>query len=445
MRSAAELGKTLGVLAALWLILGVIGWAAGAFPLDASVPDDESVDAATAEDAGVEAASDAFVELAAADDAWVDEPDAGRTETLSIARVCPSPTTPVWALGDLVGDARDEIVVGCEGGIDVIAWPTGGAPTRIAHVTPSRSATLLDAAIGDVDGDDRNDLVLSLDVGLVVVPRDASGGFGAPRTLAPSRNGALALGALDATPGLDVAVVHGGDPRAEIWTYRGGPTPQRMDTAPAPVETSALAILDLDVDGHLDVVAVGAQQILLAFGDSRASITRTRSLTPGGRGVITLDVDADGALEVVVEREGGACVIDPSPAVADTGDCAPLGDDAHRLDASARSLRASAEGLVAVRHPDVIAWTPASGTSTLATLATTQFGVHRVSREGTSLLLLGSSERPIDPSSPEAPAARMLELARATEGSLLTEGEERTDVVDAPLVLQITLPDPDAP
>jgi hypothetical protein len=439
MRSAAELGKTLGVLVALWLILGVIGWAAGAFPLVGGEPTDDDADAfAAIDDAGVASEDDASAERVEADDAWVDEPDAGRSEALSIASVCTAPPTPTWAIGDLVGDARAEIVVGCASGIDVLAWPVGAAPTRIAHAAPSRAATLIDAMIGDVDGDSASDLVLALDIGLVLVPRDASGGFGTPRTLAPSRNGALALGALDTTPGLDVAVVHGADPRAELWLYRGGPTPVRTDTTPAPVGTAALVVIDLDVDGHLDLVAVGAQQILLAFGDSRAQIARTRSLTPGGRGAVVIDVDGDAAPEIVVERDGGACVLDPSPTLADAGECTPLPS----IDASARSLTAAGDALLGVRHPDVVAW-HAGETRTIATLATTRFGLHRVTRDPEGLVLLGSSETA--PTSPDAVATRTIELARASEGSLLTEREERTDVVDAPLVLTIALPDPDAP
>jgi hypothetical protein len=430
VRSFAELGKTLAVLLALWGILGAIGYFAGAFPSVDPRTDDLDAGLAASEDAGV--AEDAAQDPGEPD-AWIEaEDDTGRVEALESARVCAAPSDIAWALGDLAGDAGEEIVIGCSDRVDIVALPEVGMPARIARIVPTRATMLQSAAIGDVDADQRNDLVLAMEVGLFVVPRDGSGGLAAARALAPARHGALALGELDATAGLDIAVVHGADPRAELWLFHGGPTPVRAGTAPAPLETVALAVVDLDIDGHLDVVAVGAQQILLAFGDSRAGIARTRSLTPGGRGASVLDTDGDGVAEVLVERDGAACVLDPAPALADVGDCTPLPS----LDATARSWRVVADGLVAIRHPDLVAWTPA-GTSTLATLATTRFGVHRVTRDARGLVLLGSSV--------DEAGLREIELARAPLDVALGDANGRTDVVDAPLVLALTLPDPDAP
>jgi hypothetical protein len=430
VRSFAELGKTLAVLLALWLILGAIGYFAGAFLTPGAPSEDTDAGLVATEDAG--ALEDAAAEPVEEPDAWVEPDDAGRVEAIEAVRVCAASSEIAWALGDLAGDAGEEAVVGCADRVDVIAVPAVGLPARIARLVPARATTLRAAAIGDLDADQRNDLVLAMELGLFVVPRDASGGLASARALAPGRHGALALGELDAAPGLDVAVVHGADPRAELWLFRGGPTPVRAGTAPAPVDTSALAVLDLDVDGHLDVIAVGAQQILLAFGDSRAGIARTRSLTPGGRGAAVIDVDGDGAAELIVERDGGACVLDPGPSLADTGECSALPS----LDPAARAWRVAGESLVAVRHPDLVAWTPA-GTSTLATLTTTRFGVHRVTRDAHGLLLLGSSL--------DAGGVREIELARAPLEVALGDDDAREDLADAPLVLALTLPDPDAP
>ena len=430
MRWFAELGKTSAVLLVLWAILGVIGYFGGAFPNEAAGGSAQVDDAGPSPLEDAWAGEDAF--MAGEPDAWVEPEDAGTLEALRSFRACTAPSEIHWALGDLAGDAEDELVLGCADRVEVVALPVAGVPARIARLVPSRAATLRGAAIGDVDADQRNDLVLAMELGLFVVPRDATGGLGAARALAPGRHGAVALGDLDATAGLDVAVVHGNDPRAELWLFHGGPTPLRGGTAPAPVEVAALAVIDLDVDGHLDVVAVGAQQVLLAFGDSRAGIARTRSLTPGGAGAVVLDVDGDGAAEVVIERDGGACVLDPAPALAETADCGALPS----LDPAARSLQAANEGLIAVRHPDVISWTP-SGTTTSATLGTTRFGLHRVARDAHGLVLLGSS---VDDT-----GARQIQLARAPLGVALRDDEGRTDVVDAPLVLEVVLPDPDAP
>ena len=115
--------------------------------------------------------------------------------------------------------------------------------------------------------------------------------------------------------------------------------------------------------------------------------------------------------------------------LAETADCGALPS----LDPAARSLQAANEGLIAVRHPDVISWTP-SGTTTSATLGTTRFGLHRVARDAHGLVLLGSS---VDDT-----GARQIQLARAPLGVALRDDEGRTDVVDAPLVLEVVLPDP---
>jgi hypothetical protein len=430
VRSFAELGKTAGVLLALWVILAAVGYFGGAFPLAATPDVDPETDAGAARFEDVGAGEDAAPE--AEPDAWIAEDDAGRVEALDEIGVCAAPSEIAWALGDLAGDAAEEVVIGCADRVDVVAMPDAGVPARIARLVPARATSLRAAAIGDVDADERNDLVLAMELGLFWVPRESSGGLGAARALAPGRHGALALGELDAAPGLDVAVVHGADPRAELWLFHGGPTPLRGGTAPAPVETSALLVVDLDVDGHLDVIAVGAQQVLLAFGDSRAGIARTRSLTPGGGGAVLFDVDGDGAAEVVIERENGACVLDPSPALAEAGECTALPS----LDPTARSWRVASDGLVAIRHPDLVAWT-AAGTTTLATLTTSRFGVHRVARDGRGLVLLGSF---VDDA-----GARQIELACGRLDVALTDDEGRIDLADAPLVLELALPDPDAP
>lgn len=424
-----EFGKTLAVLLALWGALAAIGYFGGAFPMETGVSSTRrDDDAGVAADAGVAGDAPAEGELP---DAWVEPEDAGRVAALDVFGVCAAPDEVRWTLGDLFGDSAHELVVGCAGDVQLLAMSPQHPPTRVARFVPSEAASLRDAAIGDMDGDDRQDLALAMDSGLFLVSRDASGGFASARVLAPGRHGVLALGELDAAEGLDLAVIHGADPRAEIWLFHGGPTPLRGGTAPAPVETAALAVLDLDLDGHLDVLAVGPHQILLAFGDSRAGIARTRSMTPGGRSAVVL-ADANGRPFVVVERDGGACALQPTPGMDEAGECAPLPS----LHPDARLLRASGEGLVGVRHPDVVGWT-AAGTGTLATLSTTRFGLHRVLRGDGELVMLGSRV--------DASGARAIELARAPLYAALRDDEEPAEIEDAPLVLEVALPDPNAP
>ncbi len=434
VRTVAELGKTLGVLAGLWAILGVVGWAAGAFPQGSGSPrgSDEPLDAGLAQDAGVDGGHDTSDAAPEPIDAAV-EPAAPTAESTPRIALCAAPGDVVWELGDLVGSADEEIVVACESTIQLLAWGvTEEVPVLIARVSLRPGTHVRDLAIGDVDADQRPDLVVSLDDGLYLLPRDASGGFAPPRTLAPGQNGALVLAPFDADPGLDLAVVHGAEPRPELWIYRGGPSPVRASTFPAPVATSALAALDLDVDGHLDVVAIGSEQILLAFGDSRASAARSRSLTPGGRGGVALvDVDAVGALDLVIEAEGGPCVLSPGPEMAEDALCTTLA----ALDADVRSLRAAAAGIIGIHHPEIVRWT-AAGSSVAATVATESFGAHRAALVAGAVVVLGSLRL--------EDGARELQILRAPTGTRIGDGERR-EVNAAPLVLELTLPDPDAP
>lgn len=425
MRSFAELSKTLGVLVALWAVLAAVGVVTGAFPTDAAPRTGAEDDAATATDGGVLAPEDAATEIAE-DDAWTPEDDAGRLSQLALFAVCAAGDDVVWTLGDLAGDAVDELVVGCADHVEVLAW-AGDRPSRIARFVPSLPARARGLAVGDVDADGRADLVLASDQGLFLVLRDEHGGFGTARVLAPSTNGAVALGELDASPGLDLAVVHGQDPRAELWIYHGGPTPQRASSTPAPLRSNALAVLDLDVDGHLDVVAAGAEQVLLAFGDSRAGVARTRSLTPGARGLALLRGQS-----LILERDDAPGVLAPSPALAEAAEHAP----APGLDPAVRALAATSDGLLGARHPDLVRW-DGEALHVIATLATTRFGVHRLAQDARGLVLLGSME--------DAPGTRTIVIARAPTDARLGDDEGRTDVVDAPLVLEVSLPDPDAP
>jgi hypothetical protein len=434
VRSLSELAKTGGVLLAMWLVLGLVGWLGGAFPTSTTSP--APVDAPGSEDAGAPP-PDAAAALDAGPppDAWAPPsveappPPAGPPTTV----LCDAPDEVLWGRGALAGDARAELVVGCAEGPEVFGF-VGDALVRIARLRPVRPTPLRAARFADVDGDGQPDVVLAFGEGLFWVPRDAAGGLAEPRVLAPSRHGALATASMDATPGEEIAVIHGDAPRPELWLFRGGPAPVRTASVPAPLDTSAIAIVDLDVDGHLDVVAVGAQQILVAFGDSRGELPRTRSLAPGGRGLVVRTGEPS---ELVVERADGACALVAAPAQADGGTCTPL----EGATSDVRGLATVGDRLVGWRHPDLVTRGPSGGWEVAGTLATTTFGVHAFALDPHDaeqrVWLLGSATRD---------GRRTLEtLALPLDAPFTLHDGPTQGVADGPLPLAIALPDPNSP
>lgn len=429
VRSAVEFAKTLLVLAALWGLALGIGWAAGALPTERPTPSttDASVDvsdAAVELDAGTPDAVDAFV-----------EPVPRGTPRLRHS-LCTAASEIVATWGDVTGDDADELAIVCADGVRVFAW-VDAVPTLIATVVLATPTQLVRGiAIGDVDDDTRADLVIAADPGLYVLFRSADGGFAPPRVLAPSANHAVALGALDASSGLDVAAVHGPLDRPEVWAFHGGSAPVRSGTAPAPLGARGLACVDLDVDGHIDVIASGPAQTALLFGDSRGAFPRTRSIATGARAIARLGT----VLHLESEHD---CELRAAPEQASDGECLPSA----ALPPSASDVAERGGRVLAWAHPQLLAL-PSDPTASpdvaasrvVGSLATSAFGVHRIAWLDDAHAVLVGTE-------PESDGRRLetvvVELAGLTPAEW-TDG----DVVDAPrapLVLSVQLPDSNTP
>lgn len=435
MRPAVEFLKTVGVLVALWGLLASIAWFGGALPstqfpsvLDAAAPQDtfEGADASAIADA---AADDDAPDAATPPEQPPDAPERSIVEAVEIASLCAAPAEVVWAVGDLVPSPGEELVVACQAVAEVVAWPAdASAPMRIARLRFLPGTRIRGLAVGDVDADGRADVVVATGEALQWVAREPTGGFSSGRTLGRGSFGPVVLADFDAAPGKDIAVVRGEGPRPELWVMRGGPTPVRSAVVPAPLEARALVASDVDTDGHADVIVAGQRQILLAFGDSTGSLPRARSLARGARDAARL---GETSAVVLTTGDDAGCLIEPSPALASDGSCRDLPELTN-----VRDLLSDREGAVGVRSPAVVALGTDGALAPLATLATTRFGAHRATRLDAHVLVLGSFAR--------EDGSRQLALARAPIGATFEEGA-LVEVRDAPLVLEVALPDPEAP
>ncbi|MCS6798406.1 MAG: FG-GAP-like repeat-containing protein [Myxococcota bacterium] len=387
--------RSLGILLAVWGTLAAIGWLAGALPparggrqvTPANVaPADSRAQRAVREsrparreDVGASESAATRVETApsAVEPRPTPGPHGERTESPTPAAVPPEPDEPsgsreapverlarwsacaergtavVLALGSVIGDARPEILVGCEGRLEVLVLettlrgPQGGAPIRVAtfHAGPrDGSARLLPGrpAVGDVDGDGLADLVVAFAEvgpdsgqlspspsppsrrwsgtpsrgGLWLLRRAESGAFEEPRALALAGFIAAHVAPMDSRGGLDVVALGTSSPRlrrqAELTVLTGGASPVRVATVRGSHDTADVALVDLDRDGRRDLVLAlrdeSAVRLHTATEAGFASSAHAVALA-GARRLLPADVDGDGVEEVLALGESGLAVV----------------------------------------------------------------------------------------------------------------------------------------
>jgi hypothetical protein len=224
-------------------------------------------------------------------------------------------------LGDVDGDGvADLVVVGDGLGVAVGERDGGFGPQQQRDLAPvlGASAPVVGGALGEFDGDDGDELVVAAGdearTALFLVDRAADGELSA-REFAALPRGELQLHAIDLAHdgALDLVALGGGEAPV-VFAFagdgRGGFTP--LPAASLAVDGPILAprLLDLDGDGALDVVARGEQGLLAFAGDAGGAFAPGRVVTPLAVDVVALgDLDRDRRTDLLALTDDGRLVV----------------------------------------------------------------------------------------------------------------------------------------
>lgn len=298
--------RTLLVLALALGALVAVAWLAGELPArDAVVARHRAEEARRAEahERAARAAREAARREEAAD-AGVDAAvvEAPRTPR---HRICDDANAAGLMRTRLDARGRELLAVSCGDRLTVLGF-VDATPLAVAELSPvaanqtapvRRYTLVADDVTGDgvldwVVGTTRSVDVSSPAVGsLHLVPGDARGGLGEPQLLAPLAVAGIDVGRADDDEVLDLVVLHRPDTvgaRApEAWVFRGGAAMVRIARVPMPTDTTAVALVDLDVDGKADLLPLrstaGSTRALA--GDGTGGFARTFELTlPAAQG-----------------------------------------------------------------------------------------------------------------------------------------------------------------
>lgn len=468
--------RAIGILIAIWGVVLAIAYVADSLPgstesteaepdpeatetteaeatetaesTETAEPESIETEPATAPTAPTEAATETPVDTES-ETAPTESEASGRTiGPRRHTKVCEGVEHARLGVGSVVGDPRPEQIVLCGREAHVFAVH-GGELARLATLTLEGDTQVKMAApvVTDVDGDGLRDLVLGwteLDAEggpnggtLRWVAGDPSGGFGEDHVLHPLSVVDIQTAELDGRTGADLVALHWADGfgrrPSEAWVFAGGPSPRRLARRRLRHDAVAAALADVDGDGELDLITVDAEGAQIADGDGSGRFPRVRSIVlEAGRDVVAIPAP-------------------PSPAPAE-GEAAPatVPDTVYLVGAQVMKLDAAGEPTTIPAPHGILR---ALGLPTGELLAMTRQRVARVAEGSeetvvdlpgtfrpTDMALVGGDESPV-----------LLVLGRTSGGWELVEapiGESRvrlepaaepSDVVDAPLVLNLTL------
>ncbi|HKU41689.1 MAG TPA: VCBS repeat-containing protein [Polyangiales bacterium] len=184
----------------------------------------------------------------------------------------------------------------------------------------------------DLSGDGASDLIVGTNLRdaqgiphggtLYQVLRLPNGGFGEARALAPLAVGGACPIDLH-TPGADdLAVLRLEEARVgrsnEVFLLRGGAAPVKALSLPAGPGMNQLAAADLDLDGNVDLVLAGTGRTAdVVYLDAKAQPLRRMALDPGPvQAVLVVDLDGDGHDDLVIASDESRVILARSGSTA---------------------------------------------------------------------------------------------------------------------------------
>lgn len=221
------------------------------------------------------------------------------------------------AAGDIDGDGDVDVVRGVDQeGANVRSWINDGtaafteAPLGLVLLVPRRPGRPVTIELEDLDGDADLDLVTSWESsGMQILTNDGSGFFTnetATRWSGTGANGAtvrrFAVGDVDGDTDLDIVTLGS---TSGVFLNDGVGVFRRSTIAPFAPPGEVVALRDLESDGDLDIVVVSSGSTPMFFlnaGDGSFGPARSSSGTPAMRpeALAVLDVDADGLMDILV-------------------------------------------------------------------------------------------------------------------------------------------------
>ena len=215
------------------------------------------------------------------------------------------------ALGDFDGDGDLDALVAKEfGGAAFVMTNDGNGSFTTATLATNVNST--GVAAGDLNGDGRADAIVSASNGLgsqdhTIYLSNASGVLTASGTLPTAINSSeVALGDVDGDGDLD-AVISAYDAEPEVWRNDGaGAFTQVSGQQVGAEEWNDVELADFNRDGHLDTVFTHANNgtIVIAYGDGTGvfgAVKTTMALGIGeGRDTDVADLNGDGLVDIYV-------------------------------------------------------------------------------------------------------------------------------------------------
>jgi hypothetical protein len=243
---------------------------------------------------------------------------------------------------------------------------------------------------------------------------------------------------------------------SEVWVFSGGASPLRRAVLRTGTGGASTAVVDLDRDGLVDVIAAAADdgRVDVFFGDGAGGFPRRTTFSiPNPIAMAVGDLDGDGADDAVIESVTEPTVESGGPVWIRAERAAALEVRPIRgASAGMRGIQAieidgdPAQELVGWDHPRLVVVDPADDGAevrTLLELAAGDFGPRRhvvaqLDGEGPpEFVLLGVAAK-------EGGRALELLIVPGTERGIVIAGTGRP-IPDAPLVLRVPLPDADRP